>query len=293
MKTIPWNASKSISPFLDYEVFPDPIGCMVLKRDKEIDTLWLIHSTEKAYCITKVGSGGDISRMDTHDNHPLQIEGRYNHPLKFKIHMDAYATSPIKRSVINLLKSLCDRSKKLNIEPSGLMIGDVIFTGNSHFIRTVTKSNWSHASLYIGGNQVAETTKSKGKTIGERLDKRSDIYRTPAEPILKNKTLSVLRHPDWELLSEDKFSMYSALGYSKKYSLVSAARSFLSKCGLVKVKSNGVFCSQYVLDVYYKLGLSELEHKTVDPYTVTPRDLYELLLNIGFETVPLDSIHKK
>lgn len=284
-KSLPWSVSSSINKHLNPEKFPRSLGAVALGKVGDEDTTWLIHDTGEEYFITRVERGGSVSSVKKHKSHPLQMEGSYQHPLKFKVHMDARALSPRKGDIIEWLQRLCERAPRVLAAPKGLVVGDVIFTGDKSLIRSATRSPWSHAALYIGKGTVAEAMLGSGGRVrnARRLWKGGGVFRSSAEALLKRNHVAVLRHPEWALLSEDEFGAYSALGWHEGYSVVSALRSLLSKSGLVRPKPKGVFCSQFVLEVYYKLGLEQLEHRVRDPYSVTPGDLFTLLKEIGFE----------
>lgn len=286
-KSLPWNVSSPINEHLDPENFPPPLGAVALGKVDEEDTTWLIHDTGEEYCITRVERGGRVSSIKKHESHPLQMEGSYQHPLKFKVHMDARPLSPRMGDIIAWLQQLCAKEPRDSAVPKDLVVGDVIFTGDKSSIRSATRSPWSHAALYIGKGIVAEAMLGVGgrSRIARRLWKGGGVYRSPAKPLLEKSHVAVLRHPDWALLSEDELSAYSALGWHERYSILSALRSLLSKSGLVRAKPKGVFCSQYVLEVYYKLGLEQLGHQVRDPYSVTPGELFALLKDLGFEAI--------
>jgi hypothetical protein len=289
---LPWEVSDSIRLYLEPTIFPPPIGGLALGEAGNEDTTWIIHhDIDKEYRITQVERGGIITSIDKHESHPLEGEGIYNHPLKYKVHMDAKCLSPNTENIRNWLRGLCNREPHEPTVHNELVVGDVIFTGDNTLIRRASKSAWSHASIYIGNNIVGEALMSfsgEKNTISRPLDKGSGIYRSLSKPVLEKNHVAVLRHPYWKLLSEEQIGSYSVLGWShKKYSISSALRSWLYKHIPIKIKHKGVFCSQYVLDTYYQLGLEVLKTKIQDSYTITPDDLFHLLQEIGFERIIL------
>ena len=294
MKTdekLPWKVSDSISSYLDIDSFPVPLGAVALGANGEEDTTWLIHQQTTKYCISKIERGGVVSSVEEHVSHPLALEGQYHHPLAFGVHMDATALYPKVSFVIDWLSRLCDREPNTPFKTDELAVGDVIFTGDKWAVRALDRSPWSHAALYVGSGYVAEAMLRVGTRAksAHRLWNRGGVYRTSAHHFLEKGPLAVLRHPNWQLLSSEKFQTYSSLGWSDPYSIPSAARSLLSKWRLSRPGRDGVFCSHFVLAVYYRLGIPELTKLRVDPRSLTPGDLFKLLQDIGFQTVTIPS----
>lgn len=286
MKELPWQVGSSMRDFLSPEVFAAPLEALALGKKGCEDTTWLIHMENSHYFITRVNRGGIVASVEKYDTHPLQVEGSKQHPLTFKIHRDATALIPMKSQIIDWIKGLCDQHPNEMVPPE-FAVGDVVFTADTKIILNTTNSQWSHAGVYIGNETVAEAMAPIGDRlkVASRLGPRNGVYYTPLSAFSGKRKLAVLRHPFWDLLSQADFEEKSALGWNMPYSIREAIRSAICKMLGVAKKPAGIFCSQYVLEVYYRLGLEALSHDKRDPYSVHPGELFNLLKSIGFTEV--------
>ncbi|MEP4680011.1 MAG: hypothetical protein ABJZ99_18920 [Lentilitoribacter sp.] len=220
---LPWSIGESIESFLDFNRFLDVHMALSLGNMESEGTTWLIHLIGGKCYITTIIPGGLIEGISIFDEIPRQLEGMRQCPLKFGIHMDATALAPLRSSVINWLERLCRRPFLGEPEQIGLVVGDVLFTGDNAAIKKITKSDWSHAALYIGDGTVAEVVKTP--RFRNDYDAQpifdSDVYLISADLLLKSSNVSILRHPSWNLLSANKLGLSAQMGWSKKYSVPS------------------------------------------------------------------------
>lgn len=176
------------------------------------------------------------------------------------------------------------------IAPADLRAGDIILSNTqgivSMGIRAMTVAPVSHASLYLGDDQVAEAVGS-----GVRI-------RSTAEFMADESTIVAFRHPGLQAHHAERMRRFAQTQDGKKYNtlgIVLQAPFTLQRqyCelplipGLVRdfcirglaaiqlgvARNDRFFCSQFVLEAYQQ---AQLPLTTADPLLVSPADLLHM-----------------
>lgn len=175
-----------------------------------------------------------------------------------------------------------------------LEVGDILFcnsdTLTSKGIRMVTNSKYSHIAIYLGDGKISHSTK-KG-VITESLDSL----------INKSNYIAITRHLDaWSLRRKEELKFFAEEMQNIKYNY-NFMSFFKAKYNEIKHEKNitkkldtyfenpfktreipeSVFCSQYVLECLYRVGLIDDSFVVAyDPCTISPKDMINYI-PIGF-----------
>jgi cell wall-associated NlpC family hydrolase len=168
--------------------------------------------------------------------------------------------------------------------------GDIILSAangiNSMGVRVLTLAPVSHASLYLGGDQIAEA-------VGEGIRRRSI-----SELLDEESTVVAFRHPAVQAHHLEKMDAFVRETVGQKYNFVgivlqapfsierrlcevplmpSLLRDFcVQGVGAVQLgmgPSDRFFCSQFVLEAYRRAGLPLTD---ADPRLLSPADLLHM-----------------
>jgi hypothetical protein len=178
----------------------------------------------------------------------------------------------------------------LLVDAGSLQAGDIILSAMngaaSLGIRLVTLSPVSHASLYVGGSEIAEA-------VGEGIRRRG------IDRLLAEESMAVaFRHPAVREEHVARMQEFVQGTVGQKYNLLgvmlqapfavdrklcelpltpSLARDFcLNGLGAVHIglgRNDRFFCSQFVLEAYNRAGLPLTQ---ADPRLLTPADLLHM-----------------
>lgn len=198
--------------------------------------------------------------------------------------------------------ALNPRNGGLSIDAQSLRAGDIVLSSadglNSVGIRLLTASPVSHASLYIGNDEIAEA-------VGQGIRRR-----TMAELLREESTVVAFRHPHVQPEHVRKMGEFVQAHVGQKYNFVgvilqapfSVERRL---CELPMVppplrdacvqgaaaiqlgmgRNDQFFCSQFVLEAYRRAGLPLTD---ADPRLFSPGDL----LHMREGDVPSVRIHQ-
>lgn len=176
------------------------------------------------------------------------------------------------------------------ITAAELKAGDIILSSanalTSIGIRALTVAPVSHASLYLGGDQIAEAVGA-----GVRI-------RSTADFMAEESTIVAFRHPGLRPEHADAMRGFANQHNGKKYNLVgivlqapftlqrqycelplvpSLVRDFcirgLAAIQLGAARNDRFFCSQFVLEAYQQ---AKLPLTSADPRLVSPADLLHM-----------------
>ena len=178
----------------------------------------------------------------------------------------------------------------ITVQAADLKPGDIILSAangvTSVGIRLVTLAPVSHASLYVGGGEVAEA-------VGEGIRRRGmDLF------LAEEATAVAFRHPAVNEEHVQRMQDFVAANVGRKYNLVGVmlqapfaidrklcelpltptlVRDFcVQGVGAVQLglgRSDRFFCSQFVLEAYRRAGLPLTE---ADPRLLSPADLLHM-----------------
>ena len=171
-----------------------------------------------------------------------------------------------------------------------LLPGDIILSAangiNSMGVRLITLAPVSHASIYLGGGQIAEA-------VGEGIRRRS-----VPELLAEESTVVAFRHPAVQAHHLEKMDVFVRETVGQRYNFVgivlqapfsierrlcelplmpSLLRDFcVQGVGAVQLgmgPSDRFFCSQFVLEAYRRAGLPLTD---ADPRLLSPADLLHM-----------------
>jgi len=198
--------------------------------------------------------------------------------------------------------ALNPRNGGMSISAGALEPGDIILSSsngiNSVGIRLLTLSTVSHASLYLGGEQIVEA-------VGQGIRRQ-----TVAQLLQEEATVVAFRHPQMNARHAAAIQAFADQQVGGKYNFVgvmlqapfsierrvcelplvpSALRDFcIQGVGAVQLgagQNDRFFCSQFVLEAYKRAGLPLTD---ADPRLVSPADL----LHMREGDVPSVRIHQ-
>lgn len=176
------------------------------------------------------------------------------------------------------------------VSGAALRPGDILLSSaaglQSAGIRLITLAPVSHASIYIGGSEIAEA-------VGEGIRRRS-----VARLVDEESSVVAFRHPGVQPQHAERMNAFVSETEGQKYNFVgvmlhapfsierrlcevpltpSMLREFcLNGVGAVQLglgRSDRFFCSQFVLEAYRRAGLPLTD---TDPRFISPADLLHM-----------------
>jgi len=186
--------------------------------------------------------------------------------------------------------------------PHDLRPGDIVLSSTDGLpsigIRLLTLAPVSHASLYVGDDQIAEA-------VGHGIQQR-----TVARLLEEESTVVAFRHPAVQTEHVTRMRQFVAATLGQKYNLVGVLlqapfsverrvcelpllpgmlrEACLQGFGAVQLglgRSDRFFCSQFVLEAYRQAGLPLTD---ADPRMLSPGDL----LRMREDDVPAVRVHR-
>lgn len=206
------------------------------------------------------------------------------------------------------------------IDLSNLEFGDIILTSGkgikSFIIRSLTRSQYSHAAIYVGFGLIVEATKMKGISTRplEIVKVESTGINSPSKEIAyipETQKSHVFRHKD--MVHNKDFSSYEQrqsirnhLGdrYSHPLHLLNTSNNLRNKLtnpiidrilnNLEKNKklTDRYFCSQFIANVLEEMGYA-LEKENSHAYLPTPESISKSNSIIRKEDAEVTALNKE
>jgi len=175
-----------------------------------------------------------------------------------------------------------------------LEVGDILFSNSDTFtskkIRKRTNSKYSHVAIYLGDGKITHSTKKGVST--ESLDSLINesnyiaITRQLDEwSLRRKKVLKIFA----EEMQNTKYNYNFTSFFKAKYNEIKHEKNITKKLDTyfktpfkTREIPESVFCSQYILECLYKVGLIDDSFVVAyDPRTISPKDMIDYI-PIGF-----------
>lgn len=171
-----------------------------------------------------------------------------------------------------------------------LEVGDILFcnsntlTGN--IIRKITNSKYSHVAIYLGDGKITHSTKKGVST--ESLDSLINesnyiaITRQLDEwSLRRKKVLKIFTEEMQNTKYNYNFTSFFKAKYNEK-NITKKLDTYFETPFKTREIPESVFCSQYILECLYKVGLIDDSFVIAyAPRTISPKDMIDYI-PIGF-----------